>query len=73
MNFSESKQTVIRVFSEFPKTEAKKLKKLASFFQDAIYFHPGNLQSKTLMFTLTAPYNNLKQNWTLIFGRFSLI
>ena len=39
-------------FSDFSKTEAINLKKLASFFQDAIHFHPGHLQPKTLIFTL---------------------
>ena len=41
-------------FSEFSEIEAINLKKLASFFQDAIHFHPGHLQPKTLMFTLRA-------------------
>ena len=41
-------------FSEFSKTEAINLKKLASFFQDAIHFHPGHLQPKTFIFTITA-------------------
>ena len=41
-------------FSEFSETEAINLKKLASFFQDAIHFHPGYLQPKTLIFTITA-------------------
>ena len=41
-------------FSEFSETEAIKLKKLASFFQDAIHFHPGHLQRKTLIFTIRA-------------------
>ena len=39
-------------FSEFSKTEAINLKKSASFFQDAIHFHPGHLQPKTPVFTL---------------------
>ena len=39
-------------FSEFSETEAINLKKVASFFQDTIYFHPGNLQPKTLIFTI---------------------
>ena len=39
-------------FSEFSKTEAINLKKLASFFQNAIHFHPDHLQPKTLTFTL---------------------
>ena len=41
-------------FSEFSETEAINLKKLASFFQDAIHFHPGHLQPKTLIFTIKA-------------------
>ena len=39
-------------FSEFSETEAINLKKVASFFQDAIHFHPGHLQRKTLIFTI---------------------
>ena len=39
-------------FSEFSETEAINLKKVASFFQDAILFHPGHLQPKTLIFTI---------------------
>ena len=42
-------------FSEFSETEATNLKKLASFFQDAIHFHPRHLQPKTLIFTIRAP------------------
>ena len=41
-------------FSDFSETEAINLKKVASFFQDAIHFHPGQLQSKTLIFTIIA-------------------
>ena len=41
-------------FREFSDTEAIYLKKLASFFQDAIHFHPGHLQPKTFIFTITA-------------------
>ena len=41
-------------FSEFSETEAINLKKVASFFQDAIHFHPGHLQPKTLIFTIRA-------------------
>ena len=41
-------------FSEFSETEAINLKKLASFFQDAIHIHPGDLQPKTLIFTTRA-------------------
>ena len=41
-------------FSEFSETEAITLKKVASFFQDTIYFHPGYLQPKTLIFTIRA-------------------
>ena len=40
-------------FSEFSETEAINLKKVASFFQDDIHFHPGHLQPKTLIFTIT--------------------
>ena len=41
-------------FSEFSETEAINLKKVASFFQDAIHFHPGHLQPKTLIFATRA-------------------
>ena len=41
-------------FSEFSETEAINLKKVASFFKDTIHFHPGHLQSKTLIFTIRA-------------------
>ena len=41
-------------FSEFSETEAINLKKVASFFQDTIHFHPGHLQPKTLTFTIRA-------------------
>ena len=41
-------------FSDFSETEAINLKKVASFFQDAIHFHPGQLQPKTLIFTIRA-------------------
>ena len=41
-------------FSECSETEAINLKKVASFFQDAIHFHPGHLQPKTLIFTVRA-------------------
>ena len=41
-------------FSEFSETEAINLKKVASFFQDAIHFHPGHLQPNTLIFTIRA-------------------
>ena len=40
--------------SEFSETEAINLKKVASFFQDAIHFHPGHLQPKTLIFSIRA-------------------
>ena len=40
--------------SEFSQTKAINLKKVASFFQDAIHFHPGHLQPKTLIFTIRA-------------------
>ena len=42
-------------FSEFSDREAINLKKVASYFQDTIHFHPGHLQPKTLIFTITAP------------------
>ena len=42
-------------FSAFSETEAINLKKVASLFQDAIHFHPGHLQPKTLIFTIRAP------------------
>ena len=41
-------------FSEFSETEAINLKKVASFFQDAIHFHPGHLQPKTVIFAIRA-------------------
>ena len=41
-------------FSEFSETEAINSKKVASFFQDTIHFHPGHLQPKTLFFTIIA-------------------
>ena len=40
--------------SVFSETEAINLKKVASFFQDAIHFHPGHLQRKRLIFTIRA-------------------
>ena len=40
--------------SEFSETEAINLKTVASFFQDAIHFHPGHLQLRTLIFTISA-------------------
>ena len=41
-------------FSEFSDTEAINLKKVASFFQATIHFHPGYRQPKTLIFTIRA-------------------
>ena len=41
-------------FSEFSEPEAINLKKVASFFQDTIHFHPGHLQPKTVIFTIRA-------------------
>ena len=41
-------------FSQFSETEAINLKKVASFFQDTIHFHPGHRQPKTLIFTIRA-------------------
>ena len=43
-----------RHFSQLSETEAINLKKVASFFQDAIHFHPGHLQPNTLIFTIRA-------------------
>ena len=40
--------------SEFSESEAINLKKVASFFQDAIHFHPGHLQPRTLFFSIIA-------------------
>ena len=40
--------------SDFSETEAINLKTVASFFQDAIHFHPGHLQPRTLIFTISA-------------------
>ena len=40
---------------EFSETEAINLKTVASFFQDAIHFHRGHLQPKTLIFSIRAP------------------
>ena len=41
-------------FSEFSETEAISLKKVASFFQDPIHFHPGHLHPNTLIFSIRA-------------------
>ena len=41
-------------FNECTKTEAINLNKLASFFQNASHFHPGQFQPKTLMFSFRA-------------------
>ena len=41
-------------FSEFSEREAINLKKVESFIQDTIHFHPGHLQPKTLISTLRA-------------------
>ena len=41
-------------FSEFSETEGINVKKVASFFQDTIRFHPGHLQPKTPIFTIRA-------------------
>ena len=48
--------------SEFSETEAINLKKVASFFQDAIHFHPGHLQPRTLIFTISALVEKCKRN-----------
>ena len=36
----------------FSETAAINLKEVALCFQDAIHFHPGHLQPKTLIFTI---------------------
>ena len=41
-------------FSKFSETEGINVKKVASFFQDTIRFHPGHLQPKTPIFTIRA-------------------
>ena len=41
-------------FSQFSETETINLKKVASFFQDAIHFHPGHRQPKTRIVTIRA-------------------
>ena len=41
-------------FSKFSETEGINVKKVASFFQDTIHFHPGHLQPKTPIFTIRA-------------------
>ena len=43
-----------RNFSEFSESEAINVRNVALFFQDTIHFHPGHLQSKTLIFTIRA-------------------
>ena len=53
MNLQEKKNHN-QNFSEFSETEDINVKKVASFFQDAIHFHPRHVQSKTLIFTITA-------------------
>ena len=54
INHNQEKINHNENFNEFSETKAINLKKLASFFQDAIHFHPGHLQPKTLTFTITA-------------------
>ena len=39
---------------EFSEPEAINMNKVASFFQDAIHFHPGHLQPNTLIFSIRA-------------------
>ena len=51
MNLQE-KKTIIKIFDS--ETEAINVKKVASFFQDTIHFHPRHLQPKTFIFTITA-------------------
>ena len=41
-------------FREFSEVEAINLKNVAAVFQDAIHFHPGHLQPKTLIVTIRA-------------------
>ena len=41
-------------FSQFSEAEAINLKKVASFFQDTIHFHPRHRQPKTLISTIRA-------------------
>ena len=41
-------------FSEFFETEALNLRKVASYFQGTIHFHPGHLLPKTLFVTIRA-------------------
>ena len=53
MNLQEKKKHN-QNFSEFSETEAINVKKVASFFQDTIHFHPRHLQPKTFIFTITA-------------------
>ena len=43
-----------RNFSDFSETEDINVRNVASFFQDTIHFHPGQLQPKTLIFTIRA-------------------
>ena len=40
--------------SEFSEPEAINFEKVASFFQEAIHFHRGHLQPKTLIFSIRA-------------------
>ena len=54
VNLQEKNKTIIKIFARVSETEAINLKKVASFFQDAIHFHPGHLQPKTLIFTIRA-------------------
>ena len=53
MNLQEKKNHN-QNFSEFSETEDINVKKVASFFQDTIHFHPRHVQPKTLIFTITA-------------------
>ena len=54
INHNQEKINHNQNFNEFSETKAINLKKLALLFQDAILFHPGHLQPKTLIFTITA-------------------
>ena len=44
---------MIKIVAIF-RAEAINLKTVASFFQDAIHFHPGHLQLRTLIFSIRA-------------------
>ena len=54
MNLQEKINHNQTFISEFSDTEAIHVRKVASFFQDTIHFHPGHVQPKTLIFTIRA-------------------